>query len=416
MVKKHLQDSRKSVFFFWVVFILYSLIYMTKNCYAAAMASIVSEGIMTKSQTGTISAAFYLFYAPFQIVGGLAADRYSPYKLFLFGTLGGAICNFLVYFFSDNYTAMLILWSLNAIVQFGVWPSVFKIAAAQLHPEHRARAVFYVTFTATVGLALSYLCSTFIGNWKNNFIFSGFILIFVALAFFCSHRFVASAMVISETTDRVRDKTSDSPRPAALFWVLLKAGIPFILIVQTISSVLNLGLKVLVPVMLTETYTSITPNMANILNIVLIVVAPLGISLSRLPFWKKFCEPSAIMILLLASIPFLVLLTCVGTIPVFFIMASLALLMVALAALSIFVAYISKTFEKLGCSATLSGLFNCMSSLGIVLANYVFTRLAEQFGWSFTTISWLAIGVLGVLLAACSVPLWKRFIKTLPSE
>ena len=51
------------------------------NCYNGAMAGIVEAGILTKSQTGLINSMFYLVYAPLQIVGGRAADKYSPEQL-----------------------------------------------------------------------------------------------------------------------------------------------------------------------------------------------------------------------------------------------------------------------------------------------------------------------------------------------
>ena len=61
--------------------------------FTSAMAIIVEEGFMTKSQTGLINAVFWIVYAPFQIVGGIAADKYSPYKLIMIGLLGAAISN-----------------------------------------------------------------------------------------------------------------------------------------------------------------------------------------------------------------------------------------------------------------------------------------------------------------------------------
>ena len=184
MVRKSLQDKRKSLCMFALIFIVYSLIYMTKNCYSAAMAAIVSEGIMTKSETGLIAAAFYLVYAPFQIVGGIAADRYSPYKLLLYGTLGAGVCNLLVYFFSENYTAMLIIWSLNAIIQFGIWPAVFKIITSQIKDSHRTRCVFYISFSSTLGLVLSYVCAAIITDWKVNFLLSAIILFLCVIVVF----------------------------------------------------------------------------------------------------------------------------------------------------------------------------------------------------------------------------------------
>ena len=92
-----LYDKRKSVYLFILVFITYALIYMTKNCFSAAMASIVEAGVMTKSETGLIASMFYVLYAPFQVIGGFFVDRHSPYKLILVGMVGAGILNLLIY-------------------------------------------------------------------------------------------------------------------------------------------------------------------------------------------------------------------------------------------------------------------------------------------------------------------------------
>lgn len=93
MKNKYMENEHLSLMLFMVVAVIYCLIYMTKNCFSAAMVLLVSDGVLTKTQTGNISAMFYLIYAPFQIVGGLAADRFSPYKLIAIGLLGAAISN-----------------------------------------------------------------------------------------------------------------------------------------------------------------------------------------------------------------------------------------------------------------------------------------------------------------------------------
>ena len=167
-------DKKKSVCLFLLLFISYALIYMTKNCYSAAMASIVENGIMSKSQTGLIAAMFYLVYAPFQIVGGIAVDKYSPDKLVLIGIVGAGLSNLMIYLV-EGYVAMIIIWSFNAVVQFGVWPGIFKIVATQLKPEHRGWGVFYISMAATFGLILSYVSAAFIKSWKYNFLFSSYI-------------------------------------------------------------------------------------------------------------------------------------------------------------------------------------------------------------------------------------------------
>ena len=412
MVRKSLKDGRKSIYLFALVFVTYSLIYMTKNCYSAAMASIVKEGIMTKSETGLIAAVFYLVYAPFQIVGGIAADRHSPHKLILFGTLGAGLCNLLVYIFSGNYIAMLIIWSLNAIIQFGIWPSVFKIVTSQLKESQRTRAVFYISFSSTLGLLLSYICAALITDWRFNFLLSAIVLFASVVFFFFAYRSLNRDMTVDTIEVETEKQQKDKKRKEkGRFWLIVKAGIPILLVVYTVQCVLNLGIKSLAPVMLMENYSSLTPSLANALNIILVLAGSAGLLFSRIPFFRRFSEPTSIAIMFGIALPLLLILTFIGDVSLVFLIVSLVVLMISVSSTTVFFSYISKTFEKFGFSATVAGLFNCMASVSLMLSNYVFAKLADTLGWGFTTKSWLVIGIVSFALAGIAIPIWKRFKK-----
>lgn len=407
---KHLIDHRKSLSLFLLVFVAYALIYMTKNCYSAAMASIVDAKVMTKSQTGLIAAAFYLVYAPFQIVGGIAADKHSPSKLIVIGMLGAGVCNLLVYLV-EGYVAMIIIWSLNAVLQFGIWPSIFKIVVSELAPEDRMRGIFFINFSSSFGLLLSYGIAIFISEWKLNFLVSAITLFLLTAVFLAVYKHLSSYMV--ENTETAGAKTNSAARISGkeLFALLLKAGIPLMLIVGMAQSMINLGVKALAPTMLMESYEAVSPSLANALNIILVIAGPVGLCVSRLSFFKKFSEPLVITCFFAVMLAPLFVITFIGKLPVAIIVAALAFLMVTTSGTSIFFSYIYKKFEKYGSVATLSGLFNCMSSLGIVLANYVFARIADSFGWEITTICWLVFIAAAFVLMLISVPVWHRFEK-----
>lgn len=155
-VHMHLENKKVSRNFFWMLWLMYAVVYMTKNCYSAAMASIVHEGVLTKSQTGLISAAFYFVYAPLQIVGGVFADKYNPERMIKIGLIGGGLAN-LIIFLNQNYYVMLFAWVFNSIIQFALWPSVFKIISSQLESEYKIKGIYYITFSSTFGLLLAYI-------------------------------------------------------------------------------------------------------------------------------------------------------------------------------------------------------------------------------------------------------------------
>ena len=409
MKQRYIRGHKKSLSLFLLVFVVYALIYMTKNCYSAAMASIVDAGVMTKSQTGLIAAAFYLVYAPFQIVGGIAADKYSPAKLILLGMAGAGLCNLLVYLV-DGYVAMIIIWSLNAVFQFGIWPSIFKIVVSELNPEDRMRGIFFINFSTPAGLLISYLVAIFVSEWKLNFLVSAITLFVLCLTFYPIYKYLSRDMV-EEDTESLKSEKLAAPSGKELFKILVKAGIPLMLVVGMAQSMINLGVKALAPTMLMESYAAVSPALANALNIILVVAGPIGLCVSRLSFFRKFSEPLVITCFFAVMLVPLFVITFIGKLPVGVIVVALFFLMVATSGTSIFFSYIYKKFEKFGIVATITGLFNCVASLGIVLANYVFARIADNSGWEITTIYWLIFIAASFLLMLACVPIFKRFEK-----
>lgn len=414
MVKRSLRDNKKALLLFALLFISYALIYLTKNCFSAAMAGIVQAGIMTKSETGLLSAMFYLIYAPFQIIGGIAADKISPFKLLVFGFFGAGVCNLLV-FFVESYVAILIIWSINAAVQFGVWPSIFKIITTEMSPDKRSFGVCYIGLSSTLGLLISYVSAIFITDWKMNFLMSAIILFAVILIFIPCYLALSKSMVTEEESSNTSSnecEASEAPRTSSkkLAGIIFKSGIPIVMIMTMIQSMINLGLKSLAPVMLMETY-GISPALANALNIILVLSAPVGIFTSRIPIFRK--TPPAFMLMCVFALlsPLMLVVVFVGKVTLPLILVVLTMVMIIASGSSVFFFYISSTFAKFNCTATISGLSNCMSALGIVLANYVFASMADKSGWTVTAICWLALTVLSLIFAIICVPVWKKFVK-----
>ncbi len=404
-MKNHKTAEQSSILLFFLVFFLYALVYMTKNCYSAAMASIVKEGIMTKSQTGLIASMFYIVYAPFQVLGGVAADKYSEKTLIAVGVIGAGVANLLIYFVQD-YIAMIIIWSLNAVVQFGIWPGIFKIITTRIIPEQRVKSIFYISMASSVGLLFSYLLSMCITNWKHNFLLSAAVLFISAAVFIAAYTKLDKKLEKTEAVRAAHEKTGGN-----IFKLFTGSGLVLLFVVYLGVNLLNLGVKSLVPVMLMESYDSISPSLANGLNIILVVVSPLGMLLAKNEIFTKHSAVSVISFLVAMSLPFLAVITALGKVNIAFVVASFAALMLFMASTIPFFSQVSLFFHKYGRSATIAGIFNGMAALGIVLANYVFTRIAEAKGWIFTTRCWLYMALGAWMLSLIAIPVWKKFIK-----
>ncbi len=417
MKNKYMENERLSLVLFLTVAIVYAVIYMTKNCYSAAMVHLVNENVLTKSQTGTINSVFYLVYAPFQIIGGLAADKYSPYKLIAIGILGAAISNLLI-LFVQNYYLILVIWTFNGAIQFGVWPGVFKIVSQSLAPTHRHNAVFYISFSSTIGLIMSYVLAGVVSGWKGNFIVSAVSLFIAFAAWIVIGKILDGKMVAEDPIHHgiphlPEVKKYDNKPKESFAPILFKSGLIILLPVVVLKSVFSLGVQAITPTMIFESYDNISPAVASVLTIIPVLGGVIGKFIMQAIYGRKiYNECLTIGLVMAAMIPFVALIMLVGKINVWFIVAFVSMVVLMATGVSLVnTPYISLRFVKIGRNGTVSGIINAMASLGIVVANFVSPRIADSYGWTAVIVAWIGFAVVSVVLSLIAYIPWRKFIK-----
>lgn len=435
MKPKHLVDKRLSLIFFVYIWIMWAVIYMTKSCFSAAMASIVHEGVMTKSQTGLILALFYFVYAPFQVLGGRMADHHSPEKLITIGLLGAFFAN-LVIFLNQNYYVMLTVWTFNAAIQFGIWPSVFKIISSRIAYVHRKMGMFMIGFALTTGLLLAYVVAIFVKQWQYNFLISAILLLIMGVGFWIITTWMNRHMVAYdpmhpelelEECQALEKDSSDKKenqkeayalelpkelqggsRP--IFW---KSGFYLLVPVFIFYAAVSNSLKTFSATMLMESYASVSPEIGNFFNVFVILAGIAGPILVKLVLYPRIVknEMKGMMWVLILSIPFMVILLGLGRIPVLSVVVTLCLVVMVFSTLPLLRSYFTMKFSKFGREGEAAGIANSGDSLGFTLQNYGITYAAESVGWG--GVSWLLLGmsIISAAIMAFVLPRWKNFTK-----
>ena len=411
-VNVHLENKRESRFFFVFLLIMYAVVYMTKNCFSGALAAIVAEGSLTLTQTSLISASFYIAYTPLQVLGGALADKYSPERLITIGLVGSALSN-IVIFFNQNYYVMLASWVFSAIIQFALWPALFKIISSQLVRSDRPRMAFFISFGSSIGLIMSYVVSAFIPNWRYNFAISAVSLLLAALLLqlYCRHldpilkRDYEPEVVEDRSYEGVTEKKYSTMK---LFWI---SGFMMLLPVVLIRTMLENGSKTLSPTMLMQSYESISPAVGNLLNIFIIISGILGMILVKFVLYPRLIknEITGYMIMLIAAVPFTVILRFVGEVPVWLIVLSLCMISMLLTSTHLFTQFFNLNFIKFGKNGLAAGVLNAAASLGLVLQYCVFGSVADNFGWNVVTALWVIMISVAIVCVAFAVVPAKKF-------
>ncbi len=410
MKTKCLKSLKLSIVLFALLFFLNAIVYMTKNMFAAAMASIVQEGVMTKTQTGTITAAFWFVYAVFQFIGGFAADRYSSFWLITIGIISGIVSNFLIYF-NQSYQFVIIIWCINAALQFGLWSGSFKMISAQIRFEFRETALFWILLSTSVGQAISMLVASFVNVWQNNFLISGIALIALLIIWVVSYKLLEKNMEEPEVITKsknIQAKLSISTKD-----FLTKSGLPVIFLICFLVNMVANGIKTIPPVMLMESYDSLPASLATRLSVVLIFFAVFGMFIANFVRHKiTRHEMKGASLLLLISAPTLFLSCLVGKIHYILILVFLSFAIIFIqGALPLANTFTSARFVPYGRGATVSGILNAALAMGNVASSYIFPRMAETMPWYSVTCVWAGSILISAIVAFAMIKAWSTFIK-----
>jgi sugar phosphate permease len=406
-----LENKKVSRLFFLFLWIMYAFVYMTKNCFSGALAAIVEEGSLTLTQATMINAAFYVVYTPLQVFGGIFADKYSPEKLITVGLIGSAISN-VVIFFNQSFYVMLISWVFSAIVQFALWPAVFKIISSQLVRSDRSKMVFYITFSASGGLIFSYAVSAFVPDWRYNFAISAITLVLCAIALLIICRFLDPIFKKDSTPIESNDKSTENIAEKGISPIktFLISGFFAVLPAIVLRMMVEHGSKTLSPTMLSQSYENISPTLGNLLNILIIISGMLGMIAVKAFIFPRLIKNELVcfLMLLVISLPFAIILRFVGILPVWLTVLSLCLLSMLLSATTLLTQYYNMHFIKYGLNGTAAGILNAAASFALVLQYSAFGSIADNFGWQVVTTLWI-IMILGsaICIAFGILPLKK---------
>ena len=411
-VHMHLENKKVSLIFFWIIWLMYTVVYMTKNCYSAAMASIVNEGVLSKSQTGLLTALFYLVYGPLQISGGIFADKYNPERLIKIGLVGAGVANAII-FFNQNYYVMLIAWTFNAIVQFALYPATFKIVSSQLEAGYRMKGVYYLSLSGTSGIVLAYLMAAVVSKWQHNFALSAVSLFVFAIVFHFACNW-AERYMIPDSSPRKEQNQSVSKQmmPKISAWRLfLLSGFFLLIIVAALRYIVSNGVNTLSATMLMESYEHVSPSAGNLLNILILVSGVVGIVLVNQFVYPRITrnEVVATLLLIAVALPLMIVVCFVGRVSLFVMMISLCVASALLTGAGLLMSHVCAAFAKYGKNGLASGVNNALASIAIVIQSYGVVLVADHAGWKGASYLFVALLIVAMVGALIALPMWNRF-------
>lgn len=411
---KKLDDKIGILLMFAVCWITYFATYLGRLNFSAAMAEMITAEHMSKAQLGMVGSGFFFGYGVGQLANGLLGDRLNPRRLIFFGIFTSAIMN-LFMGLASSYLLMLVLWSVNGIVQSSVWSPLLRLCSDRLTRAQCVKTCVNLATTVPIGTLAAYLLATVslsLSGWRMVFFSSGAILLLISFLWLFGMR------SLEKRADRYGVLEEQEPASGAvsggkLGWkLLLTSGVALIGVVSLLHGILKDSITTWAPTYLTELFH--TDSVTSILlTMILPVVNLAGVYLSSFLNRKVFRNE-------MATAAFFFLLTLAALCGLLFfassqIVLSILLLAVVTSAMlgvnTMVITLVPLRFQKLGKVSTMTGGLNCLTYLGSAVSSYGVGLIAEGFGWNGAQLFWLILAVLGTAACAFSAILWKKFCK-----
>ncbi len=391
------KDIRRIVVLFTLT---YMVSYITRINFGAIVSEIENSTGMLRSALSMALTGSFITYGAGQIVSGVLGDKFSPKKLVSIGFIITCAMNILILICVSPFQ-MLFVWCINGFAQSFMWPPIVRLMTALLSSEDYKKVTTKVLYGSSIGTIAVYLISPLLislAGWKAVFIFSAASAL-VMLFFWSKYSYdiTPDSKTVEKEVEKGNNKMLFTPVMLCIMTAIILQGM------------LRDGVTTWMPTYISEVY-----DLSSIISILTGVILPifsiLCIKITSRLYMKHFTNPVWCGCLIFGV-------SVISALGIYFLSGRFVALSVLFSALLtgcmhgvnyLLVCMIPAYFKKYGNVSTASGVINSCTYIGSAISTYGIAFISERLGWSFTIITWIAIGILGTALCLVSVRGWHR--------
>lgn len=424
--RKILTSEKSSRVLIITCWIIYMIAYLTRNTYAASIVHLTGEGLVTTSMAGLVSTCYFVSYGSGHLINGILADRVSPVPMLSIGIIGTAVANLLMPVVIPSVPLMILVWTANGFLESMLWAPIVVLLSGVIAEKLRYSAIAAISSSRPTGQILAYLfsavCSYLGVGFKVSFVIAAIcaVLTCVLLAVVSSAAFSAPDVQIVEIRPKEKKGKGEgagkeTDRSASLFRLMAASGALIFLLPVVFHGMLKDGVNTWVPTILRDTFDA-SATLSTVLAIILPLAGLAGVLFANFLLGRKRLLGNhpliGIIIMIATAIPTALLLQAKALTLVVGVICLCLISFLMESFNHVFSVMMPAQFATFGKAATVSGIINSLVYIGSAISTYAFGAVAEQVGWSMTTLMWLALALATAAILAFALKPWKRFMQT----
>ena len=425
--------NRSATQLFLYCFLGYACSYIGRKNLSACVPAMIEEGLLTKIDAGTVTTVYMICYGLGQLVSGVLATKIKPKYMIGIGLGGAGLCNLAMGLVPSSLW-MPLIWGCNGIFHSMLWAPIIRCFTDLLPHDRSVRAGTNIAVSAPVGTVLAFLIPGIVlkfASWRSVFYIAGGMLLVACLIWVLGNVFLKDYVrmmeercyaeraelrderpVLRAEQDDREPSAGKHPRRSArpsLITVWIASGLWMILFGLFCNGALRDAVEVWAPTFLAEQF-KLDSFMAALISVIIPVVSTAGTYVAHWLHTRLIRNE-----LYTAGIMFGVAIACIcGLLLSMHVSAwvSVCLIAVSVSAMwganHMFLTVIPYHFARYGMSAAVTGFLNSVIYFSTALCSWFYGFLASRIDWTFLTVVWLAVGVVGVLACGVCGFFWAR--------
>lgn len=263
--------------------VLYLALGIARYNYSACLLAIVEAEAFSRATAGFIGTLSFFAFALGTALGGFVADRASSRRLILWAMLASGACN-LVFYVTDSYPVMLVVWTLNGLAQGPIFSSVLHLLSDFYPRERVTGASVTVQCAFFVGVGAAYAVSALairFFTWREAFLAAALACALFSLVWNPVLKRAERQLPAAEEAGPARAAEAAKAQPAAGrtpgAWTLLRcAGLAFLPVPLLVQGILRDGITAWGPSYVGELF-GLDESLAVASSMVIPLISILGI-------------------------------------------------------------------------------------------------------------------------------------------
>ena len=421
-MKKKIAKNSTTWLFIAACWVAYSFSYIGRLNFSASMADMTANGVLLKSQAGSVTTGFFICYGCGQLLSGWLGDKVTPRYLVFGGLLGASLCN-LGISFAPPLWVMILLWSINGISQALLWAPIMRAVSDRVAMDKQQKTCTVMATTMAGGTLMAYILSAVLISlfgWTAAFI-SGTLGPLLAAIFWIVvttkiEKEADKNGIEEETPADFEDEGESVPHeevPQNIFRLLAVSGLLILAVASGVQGILKDCMSTWVPTFITDVFH--LESVVSILTGTLLpIVGFFGPYAANKIYMKTRDELSSLFILFIISAAALSLLVLFGRKSVIVAILALSVTYACSLGQNMFtVGRIPMYFSKVGKVSLISGVMEATSYMGTACLTFITGYLVEGLGWTFMMCVWLSLAAVAAIATAFSRRKWNKFRRNL---